>query len=52
MRKEKYSELLKEQEELKKEILLAFSKLLTGHVTKDHMQEQYMTDHIIICNIM
>ncbi len=47
MKKEKFFKLLKEREELKREILLAFLKLLADHVIEDHVQEQYMTDHVV-----
>ncbi len=47
MKKEKFSELLKKWEELEREILLAFSELSAGHMTEDHVIEQYMIDHII-----
>ncbi len=38
MRKKKYSELLKGWEELERKILLAFSELLAGYMTEDHVQ--------------
>jgi len=37
IRKKKYSKLLKGQEELEREILLAFLELLVGHVTENHV---------------
>ena len=47
MKKKRYSELLKGREELEREILLTFSKLLAGHVTEDHVQEHHVTDHVV-----
>ena len=52
MRKEKYFEFLKKREELKREILLAFSKLSADHVTEDHMQESYVINHIVKDHIL
>jgi len=37
MRKKKYSEFFKRREELERKILLAFSELSAGHMSKDHM---------------
>jgi len=39
MKKKKFSELLKRQEELERKILLAFLELSAGYVTEDHMQK-------------
>ncbi len=47
MKKEKYAELFKRQEELKRKILLAFSELSAGHVTEDHVQEQHVINHVV-----
>jgi len=45
--KKKYSELLKKQEELERKILLVFTELLTDHITKDHVKEQHVTNHVV-----
>ena len=47
MKKKKFSELLKGQEELEKKILLAFSELLADHMTKNHIQKEYVINHVI-----
>ncbi len=47
IKKEKYFELLKGREELERKILLAFLELSADHMIEDHVQEQYMTDHIV-----
>ncbi len=47
MKKKKYSELLKGWEDLEREILLVFSKLSAGYVIEDHVEVQYVTDHVV-----
>ena len=45
MRKEKFWDLLKEREELEKEILLAFSNEVQSHVIEDHEEIEHMICH-------
>src|SRR6266542_1057920 len=46
MKKSKFLDLLKGQEEIEREILLTFSTLNQDHVTKDHANRQYVTKNI------
>ena len=45
--KRKFSKLLKGREEVEKKILLVFLELSAGHITENHVQEQYVTDYIV-----
>src|SRR6266540_4193881 len=45
MRKEKFWDLLKEREELEREILLAFSNEVQSHVMEGHEKIEYMICH-------
>ncbi len=47
MRKEKFSKLLKRQEELEREILLAFLELSAKYVTENYVQGQHVTDYVV-----
>src|SRR6266498_1103 len=45
MKKEKFWDLLKGQEELEREILLAFSNEVQSHVMEGHEEMEYMICH-------
>src|SRR6266540_5908145 len=45
MRKKKFWDLLKEREELEREILLAFSNEVQSHVMEDHEEMKHMNCH-------